>query len=90
VHSAVSLDKLSVVVTTSAGASSSTVTLARFEPSFFPLDGKHVAGIIIRTGRKVRDPRVEEPSGGLGTGDVPLVATAGGAQTPSTVVISLQ
>jgi len=27
---------------------------------------------------------------GLGTGDVPLVATVGGAQTPSTVVISLQ
>jgi uncharacterized protein (TIGR03437 family) len=28
--------------------------------------------------------------GGLGTGDVPLVATVGGSQTPSTVVISLQ
>jgi uncharacterized protein (TIGR03437 family) len=27
---------------------------------------------------------------GLGTGDVPLVAAAGGTQTPSTVVISLQ
>jgi uncharacterized protein (TIGR03437 family) len=27
---------------------------------------------------------------GLGTGDVPLLATVGGAQTPSTVVISLQ
>lgn len=27
---------------------------------------------------------------GLGTGDVPLVATVGGGQTPSTVVISLQ
>jgi uncharacterized protein (TIGR03437 family) len=27
---------------------------------------------------------------GLGTGDVPLQATAGGAQTPSGVVISLQ
>jgi uncharacterized protein (TIGR03437 family) len=26
----------------------------------------------------------------LGTGDVPLVATVAGAQTPSTVVISLQ
>ncbi|MGO9094620.1 MAG: kelch repeat-containing protein [Bryobacteraceae bacterium] len=29
-------------------------------------------------------------SGGLGTGDVPLVATVGGAQTPPYVVISLQ
>jgi uncharacterized protein (TIGR03437 family) len=28
--------------------------------------------------------------GGLGTGDIPLVATVGGSQTPSTVVISLQ
>jgi uncharacterized protein (TIGR03437 family) len=28
--------------------------------------------------------------GGLGTGDVPLVATVGGAQTPPYVVISLQ
>jgi uncharacterized protein (TIGR03437 family) len=28
--------------------------------------------------------------GGLGTGDVPLVATVGGSQTPSTVVIALQ
>ena len=27
---------------------------------------------------------------GLGTGDVPLVATVGGAQTPASVVISLQ
>jgi len=27
---------------------------------------------------------------GLGTGDVPLVATVGGVQTPSYVVISLQ
>jgi uncharacterized protein (TIGR03437 family) len=28
--------------------------------------------------------------GGQGTGDVPLVATVGGAQTPSGVVITLQ
>jgi uncharacterized protein (TIGR03437 family) len=28
--------------------------------------------------------------GGLGTGDIPLVATVGGVPTPSTVVISLQ
>ena len=27
---------------------------------------------------------------GLGTGDVPLVASVGGAQTPSNVMISLQ
>jgi uncharacterized protein (TIGR03437 family) len=28
--------------------------------------------------------------GGLGTGDVPLLATVGGAQTPSGVVLSVQ
>jgi uncharacterized protein (TIGR03437 family) len=37
-----------VVVTTAAGSYNSTVTLAQFAPSFCLLDGKHVAGIIVR------------------------------------------
>ena len=38
-----------VVVTTAAGTAKSTVTLAPFGPAFFLLDGKHVAGIILRS-----------------------------------------
>jgi virginiamycin B lyase len=38
-----------VVVTTTAGKASSTVTLAPFAPSFLLLDSKHVAGIIPRS-----------------------------------------
>jgi uncharacterized protein (TIGR03437 family) len=37
---------VAVVVTTGAGTATATVTLAQFAPSFFLLDGKHVAGII--------------------------------------------
>ena len=37
-----------VVVTTQFGTASSNVTLAQFAPSFFLLDAKHVAGIILR------------------------------------------
>jgi uncharacterized protein (TIGR03437 family) len=37
-----------VVVTTANGSATSTVTLAPFGPSFFLLDGKHAAGIILR------------------------------------------
>jgi uncharacterized protein (TIGR03437 family) len=37
-----------VVVTTASGSATSTVTLAPFGPSFFLLDNKHVAGIILR------------------------------------------
>lgn len=37
-----------VVVTTSFGSATSNVTLAQFGPSFFLLDAKHVAGIILR------------------------------------------
>jgi uncharacterized protein (TIGR03437 family) len=40
---------VSVVVTTAAGSGSSTVTLGDFGPSFGVLDGKHVAGIILRS-----------------------------------------
>jgi uncharacterized protein (TIGR03437 family) len=39
---------VSVVVTTSNGSSTSTVTLAQYGPSFSSLDGTHVAGIILR------------------------------------------
>jgi uncharacterized protein (TIGR03437 family) len=38
-----------VVVTTPSGSATSTATLSPFGPSFFLLDAKHVAGIIIRT-----------------------------------------
>jgi len=37
-----------VVVTTGSGSATASVTLARFAPSFLLLDGKHVAGIILR------------------------------------------
>jgi uncharacterized protein (TIGR03437 family) len=37
-----------VVVTTGSGSAATTVTLGRFGPSFFLLDAKHVAGIILR------------------------------------------
>lgn len=159
-----------VVVMTASGVATSNVTLALFAPSFFLLDGKHVAGIILRsdgsgaygggaydilgptgsslgyqtvaaragdvielfgTGFGPTNPAV--PAGqtfsgaaptanpvqllinnasltpsfaglsgaglyqinitvpsGLGTGDVPLVATVGGTQTPAGVVIPLQ
>jgi len=40
---------VSVVVTTANGVATSSVSLAQFAPSFFLLDGKHVAGIILRT-----------------------------------------
>jgi uncharacterized protein (TIGR03437 family) len=159
-----------VVVTTAGGSSTATVTLARFAPSFFLQDSKHVAGIIVRsdgsgaygggsydilgpTGTSLGYPTVAakardivelygtglgptnppvsagqvffgtapttNPVGlrigsssvvstfaglsgagvcqinltvpeGLGTGDVSLVATVGGEQTPRNVVISLQ
>jgi uncharacterized protein (TIGR03437 family) len=38
-----------VVVTTPSGIATSTATLSQYGPSFFLLDAKHVAGIIIRT-----------------------------------------
>jgi uncharacterized protein (TIGR03437 family) len=38
-----------VVVTTASGSVTDTVTLASFAPSFLLLDGKHVAGIILRS-----------------------------------------
>jgi len=160
-----------VAVTAAAGTANATLTLSQFGPSFFILDSKHVAGIILRTngsgsqgggtydflgptGNSLGYARVAAKAGdivelfangfgptspavpagqgssgaapatnpvtllinklsvtpsyagasseagiyqinltipaGLGTGDVPLVASVGGAQTPSTVFISLQ
>jgi uncharacterized protein (TIGR03437 family) len=38
-----------VVVTTVAGSAKSTLVLASYSPQFFLLDGKHVAGIILRS-----------------------------------------
>ncbi len=38
-----------VVVTTPSGIATSTATLGQFGPSFFLLDAKHVAGIILRS-----------------------------------------
>ena len=160
---------VTVVVATPNGSTSATVTLAPFSPSFNLLDGKHLAGIILRSGTgdygggtydvigptgtslgyptaAARTGDVVElfgvgfgptspavPAGmslssaaaatnpvellingvrvtpsfaglvaaglfqinltippGLGSGDVPLVATVGGVQTPSGFVISLQ
>jgi uncharacterized protein (TIGR03437 family) len=163
---------VSVVVTTSGGSATATVTLAQFAPSFFLFDSKHVTGVILRsdgsgayggggnsydilgpTGTSLGYKTVAAKAGdilelfgtgfgptnttveagqafagaapttntvnllinnvsvtpmwaglsaagldqinvtipaGLGTGDVPLVATVGGAQTPLYVVISLQ
>jgi uncharacterized protein (TIGR03437 family) len=40
---------VTATVTTTAGTASSTVTLAPFGPSLSLLDGKHIAGIIIRS-----------------------------------------
>ena len=159
-----------VVVTTTGGSATATVTMAQFAPSFFLLDAKHVAGIILRsngsgiygggtydiigpTGNSLGYATVAAKAGdtvelfagglgatnllvqagqafsgaapttnavtlqinnlsvtpafaglsgaglyqinltvpaGLGTGDVSLTATVGGAQTPSGAVISLQ
>lgn len=159
-----------VVVTTAAGAATSSVTLGQFAPSFNLFDAKHVAGIIPRsdgsgaygngaydilgpTGSSLGFPTVAAKAGDVvelfgvgfgptspsvkagivfsgsaptidavsvainhiavipsyagiveaglyqlnvtipataGTGDVALEATVGGAQTPTTVVISLR
>jgi uncharacterized protein (TIGR03437 family) len=162
---------VSVVVTTPNGTATSTVTLGEFGPSLSVLDGKHVAGIILRsdgsgaygggtydivgpTGTSLGYPTVAGKAGdtlelfgvgfgptnpvvpagqvysgaaattnsvqllinsvpvlpafsgltsaglyqlnvvqlpaGLGVGDVPLLATVGGVQTQTGVVISLQ
>ena len=57
----------SVVVTTPSGTATSTVTLGQFGPSFSVLDGKHVAGIILRT----------DNSGAYGGGTYDIVGPTG-------------
>jgi uncharacterized protein (TIGR03437 family) len=58
---------VNVVVTTPTGAATSTVTLAQFGPSFSVLDGKHVAGIILRS----------DGSGAYGCGTYDIVGPTG-------------
>jgi len=58
---------VSVAVTTPAGTAASTVTLAQFAPSFSLLDGKHVAGILLRP----------DGSGAYGGGTYDIVGPTG-------------
>jgi uncharacterized protein (TIGR03437 family) len=58
---------VNVVVTTPSGAATSIVTLGQFGPSFNLLDGKHVAGIIIRS----------DESGAYGGGAYDVVGPTG-------------
>jgi uncharacterized protein (TIGR03437 family) len=58
---------VSVVVTTQNGTATSTVTLGEFGPSFSLLDGKHVAGIILRS----------DGSGAYGGGTYDIVGPTG-------------
>jgi uncharacterized protein (TIGR03437 family) len=82
-----------VVVTTEFGTATSNVTLAQFAPSFFLLDAKHVAGIILRangsydiigpTGTSLGYPTVAAKAGdsvalfGTGFGPTSPTVTAG-------------
>jgi uncharacterized protein (TIGR03437 family) len=66
---------VNVVVTTSAGAATSTVTLAQFSPSFSVLDGRHVAGIILRS----------DGSGAYGDGTYDIVGPTGASLGYKTV-----
>jgi uncharacterized protein (TIGR03437 family) len=56
-----------VVVTTTSGSATSSVTLAQFGPSFLLLDAKHVAGIIVRS----------DGSGAYGGGDYDILGPTG-------------
>ena len=56
-----------VVVTTANGMATTTVTLARFAPSFNLLDTKHIAGIIIRS----------DGSGAYGGGTYDIIGPTG-------------
>jgi uncharacterized protein (TIGR03437 family) len=58
---------VNVVVTTTGGTATSTVTLGQFGPSFNLLDGKHVAGIILRS----------DGSGAYGGGSYDIVGPTG-------------
>jgi uncharacterized protein (TIGR03437 family) len=56
-----------VVVKTATGMAFSTVTLARFAPSFNLVDGKHIAGIIVRS----------DGSGAYGGGSYDIIGPTG-------------
>lgn len=58
---------VNVTVTTSAGTATATVTLAPHAPSFSLLDGKHVAGILLRS----------DGSGAYGGGSYDIVGPTG-------------
>lgn len=64
-----------VVVTTTHGVATSSVTLAQFAPSPFLLDGKHVAGIIFRT----------DGSGAYGGGSYDIIGPTGSSLGYATV-----
>ena len=66
---------VNVVVTTPTGTAASTVTLAQFGPSFSLLDGKHVAGIILRS----------DGSGAYGGGTYDIVGPGGASLGYKTV-----
>lgn len=71
----VATGSVSVVVTTPNGVATSTVTLAQFAPSLFLLDGKHVAGVILRS----------DGSGAYGGGTYDIVGPTGSSLGYSTV-----
>jgi len=58
---------VTVVVTTPSGSATSTVTLSQYGPSWSLLDGKHVAGIILRS----------DGSGAYGGGTYDIVGPTG-------------
>jgi uncharacterized protein (TIGR03437 family) len=64
-----------VVVKTATGTAFSSVTLARFAPSFNLLDGKHVAGIILRS----------NGSGAYGGGSYDIIGPTGSSLGYATV-----
>ncbi len=64
-----------VVLTTSAGTSTSTVTLSQFGPSFLLLDSKHVTGIISRS----------DGSGAYGGGTYDIIGPTGDSLGYATV-----
>lgn len=64
-----------VGVTTASGSTVSTVTIAKFAPSFLLLDAKHVAGIIVRT----------DGSGAYGGGTYDIIGPTGSSLGYATV-----
>ena len=58
---------VTVVVTTSSGSATSTVTLGQYGPAWSLLDGKHVAGIILRS----------DGSGAYGGGTYDIIGPTG-------------